>query len=162
MNDENIGMFLRSRLCDPYKCRNALDFTYFQTIVTVASNDVINSFTISFTGMDDGSRVTVFNSAYPNGLVVPGSFVTFGGSGTTDLKQYLIVGQNRVVITQVDDCCSGNNLGAADVVINSIIIDPTPLPNDGCTCYSSTTTSASVSGDKHSCICFSGNNNDCN
>lgn len=36
--------------------------------------------TIAFNGMDDGSRVTIFNSQYPGGLVIPGSYVYLGGT----------------------------------------------------------------------------------
>jgi hypothetical protein len=75
--------------------------------------------------MDDGSRVTIFNSLYPGGLVVPGSYVYLGGSGTTDLSALVVSGQiNRVVITQVDDCCSSNNLQRAEVVLNGEIVTP--------------------------------------
>ena len=82
-------------------------------------NIVITTFTIAFNGMDDGSRVTIFNSLYPAGLVVPGSYVYLGGSGTTNLKDYVVSGENnRVVVTQVDDCCSENNLRSAVVVLN--------------------------------------------
>jgi len=73
----------------------------------------------------DGSRVTIFNSLYPAGLVVPGSYVYLGGSGTTDLSALVVSGQiNRVVITQVDDCCSSNNLQRAEVVLNGEIVTP--------------------------------------
>ena len=83
----------------------------------------MTEFTITFSGMDDGSRVSIFNSLYPGGYVVPGSYVFLGGSGTTDLSALVVSGQvNRVVITQVDDCCSANNLQRADVVLNGEIV----------------------------------------
>ena len=76
--------------------------------------------------MDDASRVTIFNSLYPAGLVIAGSYVYLGGSGTTDLSAYVVSGEiNRVAITQVDDCCSENNLREARVVLNGEVVTPT-------------------------------------
>jgi hypothetical protein len=73
--------------------------------------------------------VTIFNSVYPQGLVVPGSYVFLGGSGTTNLKELVVSGEvNRVVITQVDDCCSANNLQSAVVVLNGTTIGTNQPP----------------------------------
>ncbi|MCF7805124.1 MAG: HYR domain-containing protein [Candidatus Marinimicrobia bacterium] len=101
-----------------YGCWDALDFTYFQTFVNIPVGTTVNTFTISFDGMDDGSRITIFNSANPDGLVIPGSYVYLGATETTDLSGYVVKGENRVVITQVDDCPTGNNLQTAEVVLN--------------------------------------------
>jgi hypothetical protein len=122
-----IGFSIPSRVCQaPVGCMAYGDFTYFQTLVSVPANVVVTTFTIAFSGMDDGSRVTIFNSAYPAGLVVPGSYVYLGGSGTTDLSSYVAPGEtHRVVITQVDDCCSANNLHSAVVVLNGEIVTAT-------------------------------------
>jgi hypothetical protein len=115
-----------SRVCSaPINCMVYGDFTYFQTLVDIPLNVVVTTFTIAFSGMDDGSRVTIFNSSYPVGLVVPGSYVFLGGSGTTDLHSYVVSGEiNRVVITQVDDCCVENNLRSAVVVLNGEVVVP--------------------------------------
>jgi hypothetical protein len=115
-----IGFSIPSRVCDaPVSCMAYGDFTYFQTLVDIPGDVVVTTFTIAFDGMDDGCRVSIFNSAYPSGLVVPGSYVFLGGSGTTNLKDYVVSGEiNRVVVTQVDDCCSENNLRSAIVVLN--------------------------------------------
>ncbi|EAU69436.1 hypothetical protein STIAU_3662 [Stigmatella aurantiaca DW4/3-1] len=119
-NGETIGFSIPSRVCQaPIACLGYGDFTYFQTLVDVPANVAVTQFTIAFSGMDDGSRVTIFNSQYPAGLVIPGSYVYFGGSGTTNLGPYVKSGEiNRVVVTQVDDCCSENNLDSAIVVLN--------------------------------------------
>jgi len=119
-----INFSIPSRVCSaPISCLAYGDFTYFQTLVTVPGNVVVTAFTIAFSGMDDGSQVTIFNSAYPAGLVVPGSYVFLGGAGTTNLGPYVISGEvNRVVITQVDDCCSENNLRSAKVVLNGEVV----------------------------------------
>lgn len=121
-----IGFSIPSRVCQaPVSCMAYGDFTYFQTLVDIPLNMIITQFTIDFSGMDDGSRVSIFNSAYPGGLVVPGSYVFLGGSGTTNLAPYVLAGEvNRVVVTQVDDCCSANNLHSAIVVLNGEIVTP--------------------------------------
>ena len=128
-----IGFSIPSRVCyAPVSCLAYGDFTYFQTLVDIPSAVIVTEFTIAFSGMDDGSRVTIFNSTYPAGLVVPGSYVFLGGSGTTDLETYVVSGEiNRVVITQVDDCCSANNLHSAVVVLNGEVVTATAAASWG-------------------------------
>ncbi len=120
-----IGFSIYSRLCAPaVACRYGGDFTYFQTFVNIPEDVVVTQFTIAFSGMDDGARITIFNTDYPTGLVVPGSYVYLGGAGTSDLSSFVISGEsNRVVVTQVDDCCSGNNLRSALVVLNGETVE---------------------------------------
>lgn len=104
-------------------CWTQADFTFFQTLVDIPAGTTLTTFTISFSGMDDGSRVTIFNSANPSGLVIPGSYVYLGGSGTTNLAPHVVAGEtNRVVITQVDDCPIGNKLQNAVVVLNGTTV----------------------------------------
>lgn len=119
-NPETIGFSIRSRVCNaPVSCNRYGDFTYFQTFVAIPDDFILNTFTIGFSGMDDGSRVSICNSHFPLCEVVPGSYVFLGGSGTTDLAPLVERGEiNRVVVTQVDDCCSSNNLQRATVLIN--------------------------------------------
>lgn len=111
-------------------CRGAVDYTYFQTFVTVPEGGTVDEFRISFTGMDDGSRISIYNTDHPGGVIVPGSYVFLGGAGTSDLAEFMTVGTNRVVITQVDDCAIGNQLERADVVLNGTVI-PTDPDSDG-------------------------------
>jgi hypothetical protein len=128
-----VGFSIYSRLCGKVSCRQGGDFTYFQTFVNIPEDVLVTQFTIAFSGMDDGSRITIFNSDYPDGLVVPGSYVFLGGAGTSDLSGYVISGEsNRVVVTQVDDCCSGNNLRSAIVVLNGeTVVTSTDTDEDG-------------------------------
>lgn len=112
----------------PWVCLTAVDFTYFQTFVTVPVGTTVDSFTVDFRGIDDGARISVYNSANPGGLVIPGSYVFLGGSGTTNLASYLVTGTNRVVITQMDDCASGNNLSEATIVVNDTVVPPNTPP----------------------------------
>jgi len=131
-----IGMVVGSRLPG---CMTNVDFTLFQTFVDIPFGTTLSTFTISLSGMDDGARITIFNSTYPSGLVIPGSYVYLGGSGTSNLASYVAAGEtNRVVITQVDDCAVGNNLQRAEVNLNGTVIPPTPTvapvitsPTDG-------------------------------
>ncbi len=119
-NGSTIGFAIPSRVCSaPISCMRYGDFTYFQTLVDVPAGSTVTQFSIAFSGMDDGSRITIYNSANPNGIVVPGSYVFLGGSGTSNLQSFIVSGEvNRVVVTQVDDCCSENNLHSAVVVLN--------------------------------------------
>ena len=116
-----------------YGCWDAYDYTYFNTYVTIPENTTLTDFTISFSGMDDGSRITIINSAYPAGLVIPGSYVTGGGTTTSDLASYVTTGENRVVITQIDVCPNGNALASAVVVLNgeTVAVNQAPMANAG-------------------------------
>jgi hypothetical protein len=117
-----------SSLCGVMACRYGADFTYFQTFVNVPSNVLVTDFTISFSGIDDGVRVTIFNSDYPVGVVVPGSYVFLGGTGTANLATLVKPGEvNRVVVTQTDDCCYHSYLSSAVVVLNGELV---PVPID--------------------------------
>ena len=119
-------------------CLQAFDYVFFDTVVTVPEGAQVSNFSISFAGMDDGSRITIFNDAYPTGTPdMPGgvnNFVAYNQNITLDMAQFLRAGQNRVVITQVDDCPAGNKLRAAEVVLNGSVIaapqtaTPEPAP----------------------------------
>jgi hypothetical protein len=124
-NPDTIGFSIPSRVCQaPVVCFAYGDFTYFQTFVDVPAHVAVTEFSISFQGMDDGSRVTLFNSAHPDGLVIPGSYVYLHGAGTANLSTHVKAGErNRVVVTQVDDCCSDNTLQKAQVVLNGKAVE---------------------------------------
>jgi len=126
---QNIGVQSVSRLPG---CWSLLDFTYFQTFVTVGADTVVNQFSIDFTLMDDGSMITIFNNEYPSGLVVAGSYVYLGLQATINLAAYVITGVNRVVITQVDDCAVGNNIIGVVTLNGQEIIAQCDNPPDQC------------------------------
>lgn len=128
--DGNVVGFNRvSRLGGAYGCRTSLDYTFFQTLVDIPVGTTLGSFTIFFSGMDDGSQVTLFNTANPNGVVIPGSTVQLGGSLTLDMKPFVAIGEtNRVVITQIDDCAVGNNLSVAQINLNGAVVSPNEPP----------------------------------
>lgn len=91
----------------------------------------VNTFTIQFSGMDDGSVVSICDEDGCH--VVPGSHVTLGNGGTSDLSSLVSEGMNRVVITQGDDCPTGNNLYSAVVILNgeTVYVPPPVLDSDG-------------------------------
>ncbi|KNC82337.1 hypothetical protein SARC_05376 [Sphaeroforma arctica JP610] len=114
-----IGMKRDSMLCKLEEekeptCWKYLDFTYFQAFLTIPEHCTVSKFTIDFDGMDDGSQVKV------NGVEVEDSYVYLRETGTSDLKDLVKIGKvNRIVITQVDDCCAHNNLEKAVVTLKS-------------------------------------------
>jgi hypothetical protein len=111
-----------------YSCQTAVDFTYFQTFVNVPANTSVTQFSINFNGMDDGSRITIYNSTYPGGIVDPGSYVYLGGSATANLASYVTEGVNRIVVTQVDDCPGGNTLAYAQITLNGASVSYNTAP----------------------------------
>jgi hypothetical protein len=116
-----------STLCGVYECRTAGEFTYFRTFVSIPSNVEVTEFTITTSGVDDGIRVSIFNSAHPGGLVVPDSYVFLDGTGTANLGAYVVSGEvNTVIITHVDDCCYHSYLNQVDIVLNGTIV-PVPM-----------------------------------
>ena len=121
-----IDYSLYSTLCAAgASCRSAGEFTYFQTFVDIPVGLDVDRFEIRFTGIDDGVMVTVYNSLYPSGYVEPGSYVFLGGSGTSNLADHVVPGEsNRVVVTHVDDCCSGSYLNSASVILEGELYIP--------------------------------------
>lgn len=118
---DTIGMVMTSRLCQvPSACRAYGDFTYFQTYVNISPGTVLNEVKLSFTWVDDGIRVTVFNSDHPHGITATEGYIFIGDSlETGNLAAYFKPGErNRLVITQVDDCCSVSSAMGAVLRIN--------------------------------------------
>ena len=120
-NKDTIG-FQESSFIPGGKCMRAVDYTYFQTFVTVPPNTAVKQFSIEFSGMDDGSRISI------NGVVDPESYVRLNESSTKNLANKISTGRNRIVITQVDDCAVLNNLKSAIVKLNGspVVVQPPP------------------------------------
>jgi hypothetical protein len=79
----------------------------------------VTSLVVSFGGVDDGARVTIYNSAHPAGVVDDGSYIFLGGAPvTTNLGPYIVAGRNRIVIAHIDDCCSWRALTGVHVTLN--------------------------------------------
>ncbi len=122
-----IGMDVRSEIPGEWtlNCQKMVDYTYFQTFVSVPASTSVTEFKIKFDGMDDGARISVFNSEHPNGTIVEGSYVKIGETGTKDLQALMVEGRNRVVITQVDNCAVNNRLKSAKVELNGETVEAT-------------------------------------
>ena len=63
-----IGMAVGSILPG---CWSQLNFTYFQALVSIPANTSVSSFSVNMQGADDGARVSLVNSKYPNGVTPP-------------------------------------------------------------------------------------------
>lgn len=122
--DNKIKFDDRSTMCgasgqpDKCECRKGGDFTYFQTFFNIPPTLKIKSLKIKIDNVDDGTRITIFNKKYPNGIVDNGSYAFLGGGSTTDLAKYLVKGQNRIVLTHVDDCCKTRRIAGVHVTLN--------------------------------------------
>jgi hypothetical protein len=111
-----------------FSCLAAADFIFFQSFVSIPEGTTITQFSVNMSGADDGARVAIYNSANPGGFVFPGSYIYLGGAqSTTDLSGAMVAGEvNRVVVTQMDDCYSGNNLQYAQIFLNGTVVPPQP------------------------------------
>ncbi|MCB9644677.1 MAG: hypothetical protein H6728_16505 [Myxococcales bacterium] len=114
-----IAYFQASRLCGgTYVCQRDLDFLYFLTELNVPAGITVNSFTVTSSQVDDGIRVTVFNSSNPNGITLPNAYMYLGTNVTSgNLAAAIKPGEiNTVVLTVVDDCCQ--RVGPGNVVLS--------------------------------------------
>lgn len=123
-DDNRISFDDPSTLCgqngapDLCACRKGGDYTYFQTFFNVAPTHTIESLRIDIANVDDGARITVFNSLHPDGVVDPDSYAYLGGGSSADLAKYITTGQNRIVITHLDDCCRVRRIEDVRIYIN--------------------------------------------
>src|SRR4051794_11781439 len=129
-NATTIGMNVGSILPG---CWNNLNFTYFQALVSIPANTNVTQFSVNMSGADDGARVSLVNSSFPNGVTPAAGFIyQLTGQATGDLSSFVVAGEvNRVIITQVDDCAVGNNLGSAQVFLNGSVLPPAVVDSDG-------------------------------
>lgn len=100
-------------------CAGGGQFTYFQTYFFIGTLSSLSSAWIQVGSVDDGVRVTLFNSAYPGGVVVPGGYLCMGDAGVTDdFSASLATGFNRIVMTLLDDCPYWSELKNVEILIN--------------------------------------------
>ena len=120
-----IGMQVGSILSG---CWSRLNFTSFQSLVSIPVGTSVSQFSVNMSGADDGARISLVNSLYPNGVTPSDGYINQKtGQSTGNLASYVAAGEiNRVVITQVDDCSVGNNLRSAQISLNGTVIPPTP------------------------------------
>jgi hypothetical protein len=131
----NISFSDPSTLCSPRRCRDAGDFTYFQTFLDVPSAAAVQSFTLRIGAVDDGVRITVFNDKHPQGYTPPNGYIALGMAGlATDIAPHLSAGRNRIVLTHVDDCCDTRAIRDAVLALEGTSVTecpavPTPAPD---------------------------------
>lgn len=135
---KTVGFAEPSRLCKTATdCFKAADFAFFHTQLTFPAGFSLKTFQIRVWGIDDGVRVTIFNSKYPNGVSPTGGYlknIVFTAAGqkplvTADLMQYLVVSEtNRIVLTVLDDCCAQMTLKSAELLVNGTAIIAADLP----------------------------------
>ena len=116
----DIGFAESSSLCGrSCTCLDGGEFTFFQTFFDIPVGFTVATLIVRIGSVDDGVRITVHNSRYPTGVVDPGSYVLLGSGGaTTDLARYIVPGRNRIVLTHIDDCCSGRSINGVFVELN--------------------------------------------
>ncbi len=89
-------------------CKLSVDFTYFQTFVNITGYVPLKHFNITIDKIDDGSGFVVFNDTYPEGKFIEESYCDmFITPFTSNLAPYLVLGENRVVMIHIDNCCCG-------------------------------------------------------
>ncbi len=110
------------------QCLRQLDFTYFQTTVDIPANTKVDKFNVSYDKADDGARIYIFNSKFPNGTFDPAADLIISNSrdnsGNVDLKAKIVNGSNRIVIVQFDDCADRNTVKGINVRVNGEEIKP--------------------------------------
>lgn len=102
------------------KCLEEIDFTYFQTTVTIPANTNVSDFKVSYDNADDGARIYFFNSKFPNGTFDANSDLVgkHANFASTNLKDKVVAGENRIVIVQFDDCADANSIHGIRVTVN--------------------------------------------
>ncbi len=89
-----------------------LDFTYFQTTVTITNSN--EPFNLTYNTVDDGVIAYVFNAQYPDGIQDPnGGVRLYFTPFTSDLSPLLVEGENRIVLVQFDDSWTDNYLNVS-------------------------------------------------
>ena len=142
--DPNFGGEQASRLTT---CGSTVDYTYFETIVTVPPGTNPNTFTVDFVDIDDAAQISIFNSANPTGTVGTDGIVRASTSATQtgNLAGQLVEGPNRVVITQMDFCNPGNTLHEARITLDGSEVPTEDVPDATTTTDGGATTTTSTS-----------------
>lgn len=100
-------------------CAGGGQFYYFQTFFFIGTVSALSSARLQVASVDDGVRVTVFNSAYPGGFVVPGGYLCMADAQVTDdFSALLTTGFNRIIMTLLDDCPEWSELRNVEILIN--------------------------------------------
>ncbi len=100
-------------------CLTEADFTYFETEVNVPLGFHVTTAQIAMGPLDDGARVVVINSKYPDGYTPDDGYLMLGDVKTIDLSALLQSGEaNRIVVQHVDDCAAQAWLGTVELTVS--------------------------------------------
>ncbi|HMS51097.1 MAG: hypothetical protein IPI59_01660 [Sphingobacteriales bacterium] len=109
------------------KCKQEVDFTYFEINVNIPANTMVTDFKVSYDNADDGARIYLFNQSFLGGTFDPNSDLVGKGAkfSSHNLKDKVVRGDNRIVVVQFDDCANQNNISGIRVEVNGREIAPT-------------------------------------
>lgn len=115
-------------------CNRGVDFTYFQTLVTVPKDAAVTNFAVTFAQVDDLARIYVFNSQHQAGQQIEGNDISGNNAQTVDLASLIVTGEtNRVVVVQFDSCPVKNHIKNIQINVNGTVVEkattPIPLPS---------------------------------
>ncbi len=114
----NYDLGQGSTLCDVVECRFGGEFTYFKTIVYLPPQLAFTSAWVDVQSVDDGVRMTVFNSSNPDGVTDPNGYAFLPAGVSSDLLPYMSnESWNTVVLTHVDDCCTNAWITGVDFYV---------------------------------------------
>jgi hypothetical protein len=107
-------------------CHDAGDFVYFRTVVCVPADPAtLTTLALEVADVDDEAEATVFNSAYPAG-VVASPYIHIGFTPAIALESLLVRGEaNTIVITHIDTCCCISHITDAQVVADGADVPAT-------------------------------------
>ncbi|MCA9951316.1 MAG: VWA domain-containing protein [Anaerolineales bacterium] len=96
-----------------------LQFTYMQTKVQIPTDYALTEFKVTFSHVDDGARIFVFNSDYIDGKFDPTEVLYGENMRSVDLKDWVKKGEeNRVVVVQFDMSQFRNTLKNLQIEVN--------------------------------------------
>jgi len=131
---ENIDYSdIPSVLCDTnIVCKQGGEFTYFRSVVDIPVGVDVEKFEISAGVVVDGLSVSIYNFSHSYGAL-DGSHIAFLSFDTPDhktenLKDYVVAGENTIIITHVDDCCYVSRLYDVQIILNDEIVTMCPPP----------------------------------
>jgi len=144
--DETGDEFVGGTEGSPCNFLTYLDYTFFQTTVTVPSCQVGTPFIIQYFNntLDDAANVYVFNCKYPNGTLAAHNSICCCGCpaitdpgnsnycATPDISGFLVAGANRIVIAHVDDFVSFRGIQLNFVACGTTLAPTCPASTNPC------------------------------
>ena len=102
------------------KPKRQLDFTYFQSIVTIPPGYALKTFEVYYDKVDDAARVWIYNERNPKGVFLSEADMIrpSANKATADLKAYVVPGDNRIVVVQYDQHPPGNNITGVRIKVD--------------------------------------------